>query len=45
MPELKLTKRAVEIIPHPANGQVLYRDTSLRGFGLRVGAKSRVYFG
>lgn len=33
---LKLTKSLVEKLPVPASGQVIYRDTVLRGFGLRV---------
>lgn len=44
MPILALTKRSVESLPHPGRGQVLYRDSQLRGFGLRVGAKSKVWF-
>lgn len=41
MPTLRFNKRAVEQLPHPAKGQVLYRDEALRGFGVRVGASSR----
>lgn len=44
MPNLRLTRRAVDEIPHPASGQVFYRDTTLTGFGLRVGTKSKVYY-
>ncbi len=44
MPNLRLTKSAVEAVPYPVNGQVLYRDTILPGFGLRVGARSKVFF-
>ena len=44
MSSLRFTKHAVAAIPHPKSGQKLYRDTQLRGFGLRVGAKSKVYF-
>jgi len=43
MPSLRFTKSAVAAIPHPASGQVIYRDTQLRGFGLRVGTNSKVY--
>lgn len=43
MPELKLTKTAVSELPYPANGQVIYNDSLLRGFGVRVGAKSKTY--
>jgi len=44
MPSLRLTRRAVDEIPFPKNGQIFYRDTMLSGFGLRVGAKSKVFF-
>lgn len=44
MPTLRFTKRAIDALPHPAKGQVLYRDEMLRGFGLRAGAQSKVYF-
>lgn len=44
MPSLRLTRRAVEGLPFSANGQVLYRDTVLTGFGVRVCARSKVYF-
>jgi len=44
MPSLRLTRRAVDEVPFPTNGQVFYRDTMLSGFGLRVGAKSKVFF-
>ena len=44
MPELRLTKRTIELLPYPLAGQVLYRDCTLPGFGLRVGARSKVYF-
>ncbi|SDD62038.1 tyrosine-type recombinase/integrase [Ruegeria marina] len=44
MPSLRFTKRAVEALPHPHKGQVLYRDELLRGFGVRVGAQSKVFY-
>lgn len=44
MPTIRLTKRAIEAIPHPTDGQAFYRDTILPGFGLRVGKRSKVYF-
>ncbi|MBY6090481.1 tyrosine-type recombinase/integrase [Maritimibacter alkaliphilus] len=44
MPRLRLTRRAIDEIPFTQKGQVLYRDTMLPGFGLRVGAQSKVYF-
>ena len=43
MPSLHFTKRAIEAISPPESGQVLYRDTGLRGFGLRVGSQSKVF--
>lgn len=39
----KLTKTFVDKIPYPDNGQVYYRDTELKGFGVRVGSGSKVY--
>jgi integrase len=44
MPNLRLTRHAVDAIPFSQSGQVFYRDTLLPGFGLRVGTKSKVYF-
>src|SRR5262245_66148053 len=44
MPTLRLTKRAIEALPYSSTGQILYRDTELTGFGLRVGKRSKVYF-
>lgn len=44
MPSLRLTRRAVDELPLTERGQILYRDTLLSGFGLRVGSKSKVFF-
>ncbi len=44
MPNLHFTKRAIETISPPESGQILYRDTTLRGFGIRVGSQSKVFF-
>ncbi len=44
MPNLRLTRQSVDALPFTENGQVLYRDTLLPGFGLRVGRQSKVYF-
>ncbi len=44
MPSLRFTRRAIDEIPFAQKGQVLYRDTMLPGFGLRVGAQSKVFF-
>ncbi len=41
MPNLRLTRRIIDDIPFAACGQMLYRDTLLSGFGLRVGSRSR----
>lgn len=43
MSTFKFTKRAVEEIELPKTGQVLHRDSMLRGFGLRVGQQSKVF--
>ena len=43
MLEVRLTKRFVERLPYASKGQVFYRDSELRGFGLRVGRKSKVF--
>ena len=39
----KLTKTFVESIPYPDSGQIFYRDSDVKGFGLRVGTSSKVY--
>lgn len=39
----KLTKSLVDSISYPESGQMFYRDTDLKGFGLRVGTNSKVY--
>lgn len=44
MPNARLTKRTIEALPQPKNGQVLYRDEELTGFGLRVGSKTKTFF-
>jgi integrase len=41
---IKITKSIVDKLPYPAKGQVFYRDKSLQGFGLYVGAKSKTYY-
>lgn len=43
MPKLKLTKKNVDSLPMPENGQIYYWDTELIGFGLRLNPKSKVY--
>lgn len=44
MTSLHFTKRSIEALPHPEKGQTLYRDTVLRGLGIRVGVRSKVFF-
>jgi integrase len=44
MPRLYLTAENVNRLPLAAAGQVLYRDTKLAGFGLRVGTTAAAYF-
>lgn len=44
MPTLYLTAEAVNKLRTLKAGQVLYRDTKLQGFGLRLGSKSKAYF-
>lgn len=43
MPAIRLTKRTIDALPFNRSGQSLYRDTELPGFGLRVGARSKVF--
>ncbi|MGA2566651.1 MAG: integrase family protein [Pseudolabrys sp.] len=44
MPTAKLTtKGAVDKLPHPAKGQALWWDTSLRGFGVLVGVRNKTF--
>ncbi|WP_036307594.1 integrase family protein [Methylophilus sp. 5] len=40
----KITKTLVDSIPFPDSGQMFYRDSELKGFGVRVGSNSKVYF-
>ena len=44
MPSFHFTKRSVEALGKPPRGQVLYRDTTLKGFEVRVGSASKVFF-
>ncbi|WP_305909599.1 integrase family protein [Methylomarinum sp. Ch1-1] len=41
--KIKLTKSAVDKLPLPESGQVIYWDTDLSGFGLRVGKQSKAF--
>jgi integrase len=40
----KITKRTVDALPLPAEAQVLYFDSSLPGFGIRVSPTCKAYF-
>lgn len=44
MTTLYLTADKVNTLKLAAAGQVIYRDTKLEGFGLRVGSKRKAYF-
>lgn len=44
MPKLKLYKREISKLEKPSVGQVIYWDTELKGFGLRVGKESMTFF-
>lgn len=39
----KITKTYVDSIPLTSSGQAFYRDSELKGFGLRVGTTGKVY--
>ena len=39
----RLTKGVVDALRLPESGQAFYRDSDLKGFGLRVGVDSKVY--
>lgn len=43
MPSTHLTKAVVERLPFAQDGQILYWDTKLRGFGLLVGRRTKTY--
>ncbi|MCL5778341.1 Arm DNA-binding domain-containing protein [Limibaculum sp. FT325] len=44
MPSLRLTRKSVDALPLTTAGQEFYRDDILRGFGVRVGTRSKVFF-
>ena len=44
MPRLYVTKENVDAVELTNAGQVLYYDTKLMGFGLRVGTRTKAYF-
>ena len=41
---IRLLKTVVDSIPLTTSGQALFRDDDLKGFGLRVGRTSKVYY-
>ena len=44
MPKATLTtKTAVDEIPHPEKGQLVYWDTELTGFGVLAGARQKTF--
>jgi integrase len=43
MPRAKLTKRFIDSLPLTAQGQQLYWDTDMNGFGICVGTNSKSY--
>lgn len=44
MPTISITAATVNKLALSQSGQVLYRDATLQGFGLRVGSKAKAYF-
>ena len=40
----KLSKAFIDSIPFSERGQAFYRDAQLKGFGIRVGTTSKVYY-
>lgn len=40
----KITKSFVDSLPLSESGQTFFRDSELKGFGLRIGTTSKVYF-
>lgn len=43
MPVTRLTKSTVDAIPFSTSGQVIYKDSQLKGFGLKVGTGTKTY--
>lgn len=41
---MNLTASSVERLPYTPSGQRFYRDSALKGFGIRVGTKTKTYF-
>ena len=43
MPQIKISKETVDQVALPQSGQVIYRDTELNGFALRVTPQCKTY--
>lgn len=43
MPVIRLTKSVIDAITLATAGQVIYKDTQLKGFGLKVGTGTKTY--
>jgi integrase len=44
MSTIQITKRSIDQLPHPENGQTWHFDRDLKGFGVCVGRKTKTYF-
>jgi len=40
---IKISKTTVAALPHPTSGQVIYRDSKMSGFCVRVGVNTKTY--
>ena len=43
MPSIKITKGTVDGLAHPPQGQKLFMDAALKGFGVLVSANTKTY--
>ena len=43
MPSIKITKGTVDRLAHPPQGQKLFMDEALKGFGVLVSANTKTY--
>ncbi len=43
MPKIKISRATVEKIPNPENGQIIFWDSALMGFGIRVTKGSKTF--
>lgn len=44
LPKTRLTAASIDAIPNPPSGQLLIWDSQVRGFGLRLGTRSKTFF-